>query len=130
MPNIKLSTNLVGILLTLLLEGLTLAFGSGLIPPHLIPYVMFALAFIPKGLSVLAHMSNPNGTPVALPYVADAPEISSAAQAAYEAYRAKAAGKSLATGAVIPFWEQLSPAIQSAWKVAAGAARSSPGGTA
>jgi hypothetical protein len=42
-----------------------------------------------------------------------------AAQAGYEAYCTQAGGRSLATGAAIPEWPQLAPAIQVAWRAAA-----------
>ena len=41
------------------------------------------------------------------------------ARTAYEAYVADAGGVSLATGAPLPAWDALSPAIQSAWLAAA-----------
>lgn len=40
-------------------------------------------------------------------------------QIGYEAYRNHTGGKSLATGANIPEWDSISPAIQAAWEVAA-----------
>lgn len=41
---------------------------------------------------------------------------------AYEAYVVQAGGVSLATGAPLPTWSSLPPAIADAWKAAAGAA--------
>jgi hypothetical protein len=40
---------------------------------------------------------------------------------AYEAYRAAAAGKSLATGAALPIWVALDRRIRAAWETAASA---------
>lgn len=123
MPHIKLSTNLIILLLTLALEGLTLALEGSLVPERYVPHVMLAVAFIPKVLAILAQYSNPNGTPAALPYAPRTKAAASAAEAAYEAYRAQAGGRSLATGAPIPGWEKLPETIQGAWTAAAGAAR-------
>ena len=70
MPRITITTNILVIILTILLEGITLALSGNLIPPKYTPLAVFAIAFVPKVLSVLAHYSNPNGTPAALPYPA------------------------------------------------------------
>ncbi len=121
MPRIKLSTNLFILILTLALELLTLALEGSLVPERYLGHVMLAVAFIPKVLAILAQYSNPNGTPAAMPYGPGVPADS--AEAAYEAYRARAGGRSLATGQRIPPWEELAPQMQEAWKVAAGAAK-------
>lgn len=38
---------------------------------------------------------------------------------AYDAYREKAGGRSLVTDDVLPFWEDLTPAVRDAWDAAA-----------
>ena len=50
----------------------------------------------------------------------------SPARAAYEAYRDKSGGKSLVTGEALPWFDDLKPDIQDAWRVAAQAARQAP----
>jgi hypothetical protein len=69
MPRIKRVTNVLLVLLALALEVLTLLAGHNLIPAEYIPHVMVIIAFIPKVVAVLAHNSNPDGTPAELPYV-------------------------------------------------------------
>lgn len=82
---------------------------------------------VAAALSIVLHLAagnrNPNGTPAALPYSPATGQLLSAAEAAYESYRAAAGGKSLATGAQLPAWPALMPAIQDAWRAAAAAAR-------
>ncbi len=96
---------------------------DGMVPDE---YKRFAIglgALLSVFLHVYAGKRNPNGTPAALPYLPDGQELLSAAEAAYEAYRAQAGGRSLATGAVIPPWAGLMPTIREAWTAAAGAAK-------
>ena len=47
--------------------------------------------------------------------------IGTLGETAYEAYRTKAGGRSLATGHPIPDWSQLPEPIKAAWQVAASA---------
>lgn len=46
-------------------------------------------------------------------------ELQRLAEAGYESYRADTGGISIATGAKIPDWDVLRPAIQRAWRAAA-----------
>ncbi|MEI9975060.1 MAG: hypothetical protein WDO73_25220 [Ignavibacteriota bacterium] len=82
--------------------------------------VAFALSLV---LHRFAGTHNSNGTPEALPYSPITGELLSAAEAAYESYRAQAGGKSLTTGTQLPAWSSLMPAIQQAWTAAAAAAK-------
>lgn len=93
----------------------------GFLPPDWKPWILAAIAFAAAAKAHANLWRNPDGTPASLPYIAEG--IESAAEAAYEAYRAQAGGRSLATGAPIPAWSGLMPSIQQAWKAAAGAAQ-------
>lgn len=97
------------------------------IPEKWRPGILMATAIVSLTLHRLAGLRNPNGTPAALPYAPATPPASCAAEAAYEAYRVQAGGRSLATGQPIPPWAQLPPQIQEAWLAAAGAAKAAGG---
>jgi hypothetical protein len=79
---IRISTNLVVMLVALaweallaLQDALPLWLQQGLVPKKYEPLAMLAVAFIPKALSVLAHYSNPNGTPASEAYPKLPPEV-------------------------------------------------------
>jgi hypothetical protein len=54
--------------------------------------------------------------------VADFPQDATVGRAAYEAYREKAGGHSLVSGAALPDWDALPELIQDAWDAAGVAA--------
>jgi hypothetical protein len=103
------------------------ALAQGLVPDHYRPYAAIPVALAAGVASLKLHRAagslNPDGTPAALPYAPDLPALASAAEAAYEAYRAQAGGRSLALGVEIPEWAELAPAIQQAWRAAAAGAK-------
>lgn len=99
------------------------ALDSGVVPDRWKHGLIVAASVLSLILHMFAGTHNSNGTPEALPYSPHTGELLSAAEAAYEGYRAAAGGRSLATGATIPAWPALMPAIQEAWKAAAGAAQ-------
>lgn len=92
------------------------------IPEHWRPRIMVAVAIISLTLHRFAGSHNPDGRPVALPYTKPRKLETCAAEAAYEAYRVQAGGRSMATGAPLPPWSEIAPQIQDAWRAAAGAA--------
>jgi hypothetical protein len=123
--NLNLKLNLTTLYQALLwLAGICgFALTQGLVPPPYRAYVAIPVALAAAVASLKLHRTagktNPDGTDAALPYAPDLPALVDAAQAGYEAYRTQAGGKSLATGAAIPEWSQLAPAIQTAWRAAA-----------
>jgi hypothetical protein len=123
--NLTLKLNLTTLYQALLwLAGICgYALTQGLVPPPYRAYVAIPVALAAAVASLKLHRTagktNPDGTDAALPYAPDLPAMVEAAQAGYEAYRTQAGGKSLATGATIPEWAQLAPAIQTAWRAAA-----------
>lgn len=102
---------------------LSQALSANIIPEDYKHAALVAAGLLSTILHFAAGQRNPDGSPVALPYSEVTGELMSAAEAAYEAYRAQAGGKSLVSGAALPGWPALMPAIQQGWIAAAGAAQ-------
>lgn len=63
----KVKWNVVGQALALVLQGLNYA--SGVVPVKYQIWVSFGIGVVQASMALVAHFSNPDGTPAAQPYI-------------------------------------------------------------